>query len=452
MRFKGTSVLFIVLVAIGAYVYFTEFRGREAREEEEASKSKVLQIDAKDITEISLIYPDRTITGVKKGENQWEITSPSGVEADSDAWELLTTGISDFKRDATVAENAQDLSVYGLNNPAVKVAAKLKDGKSVGFSFGGENPKKIGKYAKLENSNEVFLAALPWERTFTKTLYDMQNKKLLQFEVEDVDGVRIAEGAKELELQKSGDNWQLKKPLDVKAENAEVTTLISSIHSGRASSFPDPPVDAKAAGLEPPAVRITLHDGKANTDRVLLIGKTAEKDKYYARDAARDVVFTIDPEIPAKARRPVIAWRDKTVAAADWQKVDKVEIQRGSENLVLLKAGLDWKLPDGKKLQVDKVPQMLSTLEFEKARDIIDSPKTLSSYGLDKPKLQVVFWEGTKEVARAAFGADSKTPEGLYLKMAASPVVMVVSKDVFDRFNVKTEDLLDKSAESEPQK
>jgi hypothetical protein len=50
MHFKGTAVLFLLLIFLAVFVYFTEFRGSEDREQEEASKTRVLQIDAKDVT------------------------------------------------------------------------------------------------------------------------------------------------------------------------------------------------------------------------------------------------------------------------------------------------------------------------------------------------------------------------------------------------------------------
>jgi hypothetical protein len=196
-------------------------------------------------------------------------------------------------------------------------------------------------------------------------------------------------------------------------------------------------------GLEPPAIRITLHDGKANADRVLLIGKTAETDKYYAKDGSRPTIFIIDKDIVDKSRRPIFDWRDKAITKLDRDKIDKIEIVRGAETISLLKAGSDWKLPDEKKLQWDKISGMLNTLDFEKAKDIIDAPKSLAPYGLDKPRLEVIFREGANEAGRVTFGADSQTPEGIYSKASDKPAVLVVSKDVFDKFNVKAEELVE---------
>src|SRR6058998_2578947 len=441
MRFKGTTILFILLVILGGYVYLTEIRGKEERQKQEESKKKAFQVEQKDISEISLVYPERTIAAVKKGERQWEITSPAGVQADSEEWESLASNIPQIDRNDTVAQNAQDLTSFGLKDPPIKVSAKTKDGKALEILFGGENPKKTYNYAKLGGSNDVFLTGSNWSKTFTKTVSDVRNKKLLEFETDDIDGVKIAENTKELEAQKSGENWQLRKPVDTRADSSEISSFVSSIRFGRAQSFPDAAVDAKAAGLDTPPLKVTLHDGKAKTDRVVLIGKSPEKDKYYARDASRDAIFIMDKEIPEKARRPLLDWRDKTIVKLDRDKLEKIEIQRGSENVSLLKSGSDWNLADGKKVQLDKVPGMLNALDFEKAKDIVDMPKALATYGLDKPKLEVSFREGSKDPVRVQFGSDSKTPEGIYLKSSDAPAVKVVSKDVFDKFNVKPEDI-----------
>jgi len=333
MRFKGTTLLFIVFVILGGYVYFAEYRGKDERQKQEEAKKKAIQLDQKDITEISLIYPDRTISAVKKGEKQWEMTSPTSVQADPDEWDQLASSLPQVDRNDTVAQNAQDLTPFGLKEPAVKVSAKSKDGKTLEILFGSENPRKTFNYAKLGDSNDVFLTGSNWAKTFTKTVSDVRNKKVLEFELDDIDNVKIAEGSKELEAQKSGDTWQLKKPADTKADAGEFSTFTSAIRFARAQSFPEPPVDAKTAGLDSPSIKITMHDSKAKTDRVLLIGKTADTDKYYARDGSRDAIFIIDKDIPEKARRPLFDWRDKTIAKIDRDKIDKIEIQRGADNL-----------------------------------------------------------------------------------------------------------------------
>jgi len=441
MRFKGTAVLFLVFAVLGGYVYFTEFRGKEERQKQEEAKKKVFPVEEKNVTEISLVYPDRTITGVKKGEKQWQITAPAGIEADSDEWEQLASNVSRIEREGTVAQNVEDIGQFGLKEPPVKLSAKTSDGKTLEIIFGNENPKKTHNYASLPGSKEVFLTASNWARTFTKNVSDLRNKKVLEFETEDIDNIKITDAARVLEAAKSGEDWNLKKPIETKADSSEISSFTSSIRFARVNSFPDPPVDANTAGLDKPAITITLHDGKAKTDRTLLVGKVSTSDRYYARDASRDAIFIIDKEIVDKARRPVFDWRDKTITRLDRDKIDKIEIIRGPDSFALSKSGSDWKLPGDKKAQWDKISGMLNALDFEKAKDIIDQPKPLPTYGLDKPQLEVVLSQGATTMVRVAFGSDSKMPEGIYVKTNTDGAVRVVSKDVFDKFNVKSDDL-----------
>src|SRR5262249_6411800 len=154
--------------------------------------------------------------------------------------------------------------------------------------------------------------------------------------------------------------------------SGEISTFLSSMKFARASNFAEPAVDAKSAGLEPPVTKITLHDKKANANRELPVGKSPEADKYYAKDGSRGAILIIDKEIPDKAKRPVADWRDKTITQVDREKTDQVEIHRGTDVVAIKKDGSDWKSSDGKKLQWDKVSAMLNSLEFDKAKDIID--------------------------------------------------------------------------------
>src|SRR5881409_1234849 len=237
MRFKGTTILFILLIILGGYVYLTEIRGKEERQKQEESKKKAFQIEQKDISEISLVYPDRTIAAVKKGEKQWEITSPAGLQADSDEWESLASNIPQIDRNDTVAQTAQDLSSFGLKEPPVKVSAKLKDGKTLEILFGSENPKKTYNYAKLANSNDVFLTGSNWWKTFTKTTSDVRNKKLLEFESDDIDGVKIAENAKELEAQSRETTGSSRNPSIPRPTAAKCLRLSAPFDSAACSRF-----------------------------------------------------------------------------------------------------------------------------------------------------------------------------------------------------------------------
>src|SRR5438477_10178775 len=135
MRFKNTLILLIVFLGLGSYVYFSEYRGQEGRQKKEEAKKKVFQLDDKNVNEISLTFPDHVISAVKKGEHQWEMTNPAGVEADSEEWDRLASNLSITEKEQSVTSEKPDLAQYGLDKPSVTVAAKLKDGKTIGVLY-----------------------------------------------------------------------------------------------------------------------------------------------------------------------------------------------------------------------------------------------------------------------------------------------------------------------------
>ena len=64
MRFKGTLVLLIAVVALGSYIYFYEIKGGEKREKAKEAESQFWKIEDKDIQQMELIFGDRiALTG-----------------------------------------------------------------------------------------------------------------------------------------------------------------------------------------------------------------------------------------------------------------------------------------------------------------------------------------------------------------------------------------------------
>ena len=79
-------------------------------------------------------------------------------------------------------------------------------------------------------------------------------------------------------------------------------------------------------------------------------------------------------------------------------------------------------------------------LEFERAVQFVDSPAALSTYGLDKPRLEIVLRQAGKDAVNLRFGNAARKPEETYVK-ASGPAVMTVNTDLYDKFNLKADDL-----------
>ena len=445
MRFKGTASLLAIFVVLGAWVYFTDVRGREEREQSSEDAKKAFAVDEEAIARIRLIYPDLTIEGVRN-EAGWEFVSPAGMEADSGQWDLLASDVGRIERDETVSSEPTDLGQYGLGTPDLRVGVVMSDGESQDILFGNENPGGSHYYAKLDYSDEVFMVSTAFLGNFRKEADDLRDKTVLRFEPGDIDRIDIS-GSGQLSLVREEDVWSLEAPIETAADGAAVNTFLGAIGFARASGFGEEGADLGEMGLEDPALRVVLHDSTFDLDHVLRIGSQPEDEsgRYYAKDESRDAVFIVNSDIVEKAERGLFDWRDKTLASFDRDDVVAIRLEKDDDSLELTKSGEDWFLPNDRKAQWTTVSAMLNALEFERATQIIDSPGPLGAYGLTPPRLRVVLVGEGEDLLSFEFGADAQDAEDIYWKSENEPAVKAVSKDVFDRFDLTAEDLLDAS-------
>jgi hypothetical protein len=90
---------------------------------------------------------------------------------------------------------------------------------------------------------------------------------------------------------------------------------------------------------------------------------------------------------------------------------------------------------------MDKISSLLLAVEFERAQEIVDSPGNPSTYGLDKPRIEVNLRQAGKDVLALKLGGATRNPVGSYLKVSANSTVMTVAEDFFAKFSIKADDL-----------
>ena len=122
MRLRTTVILIILLLGLGAYVYWVEL----PKAEQEAKKKTLFDFTAANVTEVDLTYADREIVLKKPGE-EWRLAKPIDSPADQTTAKNLVNAIAECEVKKTLDETATDLPQYGLEPPFVKVTVKNVD-------------------------------------------------------------------------------------------------------------------------------------------------------------------------------------------------------------------------------------------------------------------------------------------------------------------------------------
>jgi hypothetical protein len=89
-----------------------------------------------------------------------------------------------------------------------------------------------------------------------------------------------------------------------------------------------------------------------------------------------------------------------------------------------------------------RIQDILGAFEFQEASEVIDTPGAPAMYGLDSPRLRVVFGDGTGDVLDFHFGNEAAGGRGVYWKSTDEAAVKVVPMSVLSPFDVEEEDLV----------
>src|SRR5512147_2333375 len=99
MRLRNTLILALLLLGLGAYLYFVESK----QIAEEAKKTKLVDFNPDDVTALTLTYPDREIV-LEKSDGVWRLTKPVQTAADDITVKNLLRAIADAEVKKTLDE------------------------------------------------------------------------------------------------------------------------------------------------------------------------------------------------------------------------------------------------------------------------------------------------------------------------------------------------------------
>jgi hypothetical protein len=149
--------------------------------------------------------------------------------------------------------------------------------------------------------------------------------------------------------------------------------------------------------------------------------------------AAMVALVAVSRYIVARPNLPMRPPMDLAVVTAD--SADRVTVTVGQQKLVLVKAGLAWRIGEGAQTttasptQVEALFGALKAASFE--RLVARETKDLAAYGLDAAKARrVIVTSG--ETTRAAFliGSPTEEPGADYLQALGDKAVWVVTGDL----------------------
>jgi len=155
-------------VPTGSYVYIKQkstsdihlvsasIVGNLTREPLHFRDSQVMEFRRDDAKRIELKRKDGTIVCIKQ-ERDWRIVEPVRAKAKNDEVIDILGKLDSLKTEKFVAEKAERLSEYGLDQPEVEATVTLKDDSTAVLLVGKKLPDSDSSYAKTADEDAIFV-------------------------------------------------------------------------------------------------------------------------------------------------------------------------------------------------------------------------------------------------------------------------------------------------------
>jgi hypothetical protein len=476
MNWRTTLILAAIVLAVFAYLRFFEMK-QPSTEEAKRQAQNVVNFDRSKIDGVIIQNGDEKVE-IRRRDNKWRLETPIKDQADGALVENLLSDLETWQKEGTIPAkdieaDKSKLNEYGLNRPKLKLKL-IGSERPPEILFGKDAALEGRMYVRLENSKETFLAKQSLKKDIDKKAEEFRDKKLTDLTTAQVRRIALKTPAGEMELEKTGDHWNIVKPLRARADDEKVGDLIAQITTARIQQFvADDHGDLRPYGLAEPRGSITLFSqevkkdqkvetadsikvfGQEDKGQMLQIGSGTEKEKdqVYVRFAPRGAVYTLPRKIEEVLSTKPADLRDYHLVRIDTNVLDRITIDfPGKGKTVLARKDGNWTIAGRNNALADSgvVRRLIDTLQNERVTKFVeDVASNLTKYGLDKPHLQLTFSsfasENTAETKAgeqpfATLALGKEDGDSVYARLTDEPFVVAVRRGLLDQ--IPTDPLL----------
>ena len=309
-------------------------------------------------------------------------------------------------------------------------------------------------YVQLEGDKAVYVVDVDLAEKLAKTAADYRDKKLLDFATEKAVRVTVA-GAKNYRLVKSDDRWAIDKPIDARADQAKVSSLLRDIAGLRAEKFDaDAPTDLAGYGLANPVATVTVQLAAPQSDTQpttapaspvkgapakslsIAFGSTADPkaETVFAKLGDKPWVFQISKSAIDRVSPKLLDLRDKAVLDLAGKQIAALESAFDAEPpMKLVKDPDGWKMVKPFAGPADAAAgELARTVRDLQANDFRDNPASFAAYKLEPPRGKIVLHiRGSGQTATLLLGGTSASGEMAFVRPAGAKFVAVIPADTF---------------------
>jgi hypothetical protein len=428
----------ILLLGLVAYLFFVEFPQQQKKQEAESKAKKVFEIDETTAQAIRIRYPDLEIKLEKTPENRWNITHPVAAEADDREVKSLLSTVVDMRLTRVVEERNQDPAQYGFDHPPVEITLTLP-GHEEQVVVGEDGPVANTLFVKRGSDQRVMLVEQWVKGALTRSLLDLRDKTVLPMDRDKVTELVLHLPQKDFSFDKENDQWMLKEPKTLRADNDTIRNLLAALQNLRATDFVDSEEEKEKTRKEfkKPEWIVTLKEEAKNP--TVSFYRAKDKRTLFAVTAPDRPLYRISDAILTDFKSDLFYYQDKRLLLFDPDQVQVIEVKTESESYKLKKTENAWSLEgESGELDSDAVTGFLNHLKLLRAQEQPVSPVQPKASGLDPVTTEVRLFNGQgQSLGELKVGKEERGK--LYATGVPELGITLITKDILDNIPKKSE-------------
>jgi Domain of unknown function (DUF4340) len=289
--FTGASVYAIVDGAPNVSLLPESISTSTGKSLDDLRDRAVLHIDSGQVTSFVLRNAGGDLAVVRE-KGEWKFSKPAGVLADQDAVDSLLSAVSTAKMAGIVSEKPDNLSKYGLANPAVTFTATDAKGQKSVLLVGKK--ERDAYFARDPSRPMIFRIQQDLYTKLARRFSDLRDKNVVHLVADDIQRIQIRNSAGAIVLSRrknNPDDWMIDAPAEQKGKSAASWKILDPITNLRAEAVIDHPAASLLAQLAKPAVRVVL-TGKSGQEITLRISKPSG-DFAYAQTSGSPALYKL---------------------------------------------------------------------------------------------------------------------------------------------------------------
>jgi hypothetical protein len=299
------------------------------------------------------------------------------------------------------------------------------------------------------------LAALDYYKGTSTQQAKTNRKRLLDFQSKDVTSVKIELTNRVVTLEKTGELWRVKQPIDVRANANEVNSILDDLQFAErnrtitANELKE--MHLADFGLDKPRASVTLQTKKGPLE--MLVGsETPTKDALYVRVQGQKDVLVAPKSVYEWLNTKLDDLRDRVVVDFLPASATRLEIRSADRVVELAKTAAtpnsesQWMLTRPLAVRADprKASELLADLSDLRVLDFVsEDPKDLHTYQLDEQERDVTVWTGETSTTLLLGRPLTNDATKVYAKLKDADSIFTISAATAQKFAVQANDLRD---------